>query len=873
MPDPILCTECKTPLRAGARFCPTCGTTIDPALWADGQKDQPPVPAENNHDEPISPGSTNSSAQHKQEETRPRVIIRDGAEETVYLLEQTDLIIGRDPAADLPIGLPTATNHVGLPDVSRRHARISATADGFTLEDLDSRNGTYLRGKPIPPHTPFQLQNEDVIRIGDIYGNSISLTFRSGAKEAETISDVSSIDLAKIYDLPVASIGRNPQSDIPLPSSVVSWSHAQFVRTAAGHDLVDLGSTNGTFVNGQRIQKASLKQGDVIQIGPYRMEYGLTAVVSASQTLRIDGINLQRTVKTQAGPKTILDDISLTILPKEFVALVGGSGAGKSTLMDALNGSRPATAGQVLINGEDLYRHYDAYRGDMGYVPQADILHTTLSVQKALSYTAQLRLPPDTSKQEIQKRIDDVLEMVEMTEQKNVQISRLSGGQRKRVSIASEMISEPRLLFLDEPTSGLDPGLDKKMMRTLNNLADSGRTIMLTTHATSNILDMCDHVVFLSFGKLVYFGPPQKAMNFYQTPDFSTIYAKVDTREETKEAEAKYKQSEDYHEYVLSRQESKPAADTHPPATRLRKKSGGIKAGLRQFGILTHRYFDLILNDRMSLFILGGAMPLIGILLLLIANPKSLVGHTEAQIWHMARSSGSYSIAPDTQKLLFMLALAAILLGLFASAYEIIKERVVYERERMINLQISSYVLSKVVLLMAFGLIQCLLLLVVVSLRVTYPTRGVLMAAFPEMYITLVLAMFASVGIGLFISAMARSNNSVIYIILVVLFVQILFSGAIFNLPQVAKFISYLTPTRWAFEALGSSVNINRLNNLGQVYFEEIDEMVTTRIDFNVNFASNPEHLWLTWLILALFGVVSIAAAIFYLKAQDRRKI
>lgn len=882
-PKPV-CPHCNAPIRSGARFCPSCGkpfehqanspSPVNPQSPASGipnsSVQSPSVP-----DEPAAggpqtkkAGEPSQNADVSKNAEHPRILVREGASERTINLTQQPITIGRDPGADVQIGLPNTQNPVGLPDISRHHARICPDNGGYSIEDLGSRNGTHLRGRQIPPNVPVPMQNGDIIRIGDIYGNSVSLTYLESKNVTDAISTAFNVDMAMISSLPVATIGRDPQSSIPLNSPIVSWKHAQFVRTPSGHTLEDMASTNGTFVNGKRIKSVSLKMGDAIQIGPFKMVYGQTAIVAAASSLRLDGIDLRREVKTNKGIKVILDDVSLTILPREFVALVGGSGAGKSTLMDALNGSRHASKGRVLINGDDLYRHYDAYRRDMGYVPQADILHTSLTVQHALTYTAMLRLPPDTRRKEIQQRIDDVLDIVDMADQKDVQISKLSGGQRKRVSIASEMLSEPRLLFLDEPTSGLDPGLDKKMMRTLNNLADSGCTVLVTTHATSNILDSCDHVVFLSHGQLVYFGPPQKAISYFQTPDFATIYAKVDTRPEADAAAKKFQQSEDYQNYVQDRQVDIPQSTGGVTGIQHKKRTS-LAASLRQFGILTRRYFDLISNDKMSLFILSAVMPIIGIFLLIIANAKALVGDSEQDIWFILKNEGAYAIAPDAQRLLFMLALSAILLGLFAAAYEVVKERVVYERERMINLGIGPYILSKVTILMLFGVLQCVLLLLVVGFKVEYPTRGVLFTPVLEMYITLLLAMLASIGIGLLISTLVKNSNSVIYVILVVLFVQIIFSGVLFPLPDVAKPVSYLTPTRWTMEALGSSVNMEQLNNKGEVRISELNRNIESKMIFSINYDSESSHLLLSWGILAAFGIISILLAMILLKLQD----
>lgn len=802
--------------------------------------------------------------------TGPRLVIREGASPLREVaLGKTPLAIGRDPSANIPIGLPNEYNKVGLPDISRHHAQITPTDDGYTIVDLGSKNGTRLRGRQLLPNQPAQLQNGDVIRIGDPYGNMVSLTYMEGAAMVEAGVATVSLTQEQLTTLARISIGRNPKSVVFLDSPLVSWNHAELVRVNGGHQLVDLRSTNGTLLNGRPVQQTMLKDGDIIQIGPFKMNYSPGGMVSLSQLIRLDAVQLFKSVPTAKGTRVLINNISLSILPREFVVLVGGSGAGKSTLMDALNGSRPAHKGQVLVNGENLYKHFDAYRSDMGYVPQSDILHTTLSVRSALTYTAMLRLPPDTRKEEIQHRIDDVLQMVDMTEQKDLQIARLSGGQRKRVSIASEMLSNPSLLFLDEPTSGLDPGLDKKMMTTLNNLADTGRTVILTTHATTNILGSCDQIIFLSHGRLVYYGPPQQAMTFFQSNDFATIYSKVETSAQAEAAEERYAGSPDFQQYIQSRLASIPKPTTGSSTGPKPKSAKRRKGLLRQFFILSRRYLDLIINDRLSLFVLSAVMPIIGIFLLVIANPMALVGDSESVINSIIKNEDAYQIVPDSQRLILMLALSSFLLGVFAAAYEIIKERPVYERERMINLGIAPYVLSKVTVLGGFGILQCLLVLLVVGVRVDYPTSGLLLTPFLEMYITLLLSLLAGVGIGLLLSALIKSSSTTIYLVLVVLFIQMIFCGALFPLPDIAEPVSYLTPTRWALEGLGASINMDALNDLGRTYIKPLQQTVLTRMEFHVNYEHTPEHLLLAWGMLLAFIVVSLAATMFALRRQD----
>lgn len=853
------CPYCNQPVRPGARFCGSCGSQIPPEpAPAQVQDPYQAVPAQLNH------------LNTRMVSNGPRLLIRQvGAPDQEIALTGAGLTIGRDPKVSLPVGLPTPQNPVGTPGISRQHARIIPQGGGYALEDLNSTNGTYLRGSRLPPNTPSPLQHGDVIRIGDQYGNSLSITYLDGGgAQSAASSRTLNLNSGQFASMPVISIGRNPQCDLHLNSPVVTWQHAEVRRTAQGHMLTDLGSTNGTFVNGKRIIQAALRQGDVIQIGPYKIIYGADALVGQAEQMRLDGVNLYKDVPVKTGRKVLLNSICLSVLPGEFIALVGGSGAGKSTLLDALNGSRMAHRGQVLVNGDDLYLNFDAYRTTMGYVPQADILHTNLTVKNALWYTAMLRLPPDTTNAEMEQRIDHVLQMVDMQAQKDVMINRLSGGQKKRVSIASELLSDPKLLFLDEPTSGLDPGLDKKMMRTLNDLADSGRTVVLTTHATSNIQGTCDHVAFLSHSRLVFFGPPQQAIQFFQAADFATIYGQVETPAQAEEVEKRFHQSPEYQRYVEQRIQSAP----HSGAAASRQNRGlafDPRAAVRQFYILARRYIDLIRNDLFSLVVLLAVMPVIAFLLLVISKPNSLVGEEQPVIEELARENGSYFPASDAQKLLLLIGLSAILLGVFAAAYEIIKERPVYDRERMINLGIIPYVGSKVVVLMFFGAIQCAALMMVIALKVKMPGSGVLLPGPLEILLTLMISMFAGIAMGLAISAAVRSSSTVIYLILVVLFIQLIFSGVMFTLPGVAEPISYLTPTRWSLEALGSTVDVEELNEMGLTYVEDFDDYMETKVPISINYSRTGGHLLGAWTALLVYSAGFLVLTGFILRRQD----
>ena len=879
------CPHCGAQLpRPGAAFCATCGRSLQAR--------------------PTTAGVSPSAA------PQLRIQLPGRAEET-FVIARPRVTIGRDPGNDLVLDSPI---------VSRRHAELEVRDDAAVWRDLGSANGTAVNGRVISEQT---LRDGDIIRIGDAQGNSVGLIFC----RPSTGPAMGTIQLGRqeLGQAAVFIIGRDPSANLQLDHPTVSRLHAEVRPSPTGPLLRDLGSSNGTFVNGELITgPRPLAPRDVVQIGPYKLVYDQAgfAQYTPGGNYRIDAVGLVRRVSVGGGPawlrrgaateRTILRDVSLSIYPREFVALVGGSGAGKSTLLNAMSGFAPAD-GRVLVNGDDLYDNFAAYRSILGYVPQDDIIHAQLPVRNALTYAARLRLP-DATGAEIDDRVAKVLAEVEMGEHADKQVGRLSGGQRKRVSIASELLAEPGLFFLDEPTSGLDPGLEKKMMYTMRRLADGGRTVLLVTHATANI-DQCTQVAFMADGRLTYFGPPQEALGFFGATDFADIYTRLSqpagavsfptsagSRQQQVLAanpqataaevwESLYHDSPQYQRYVGDRLQA--AGNVSLVGhDRPRQPAKQKVSSLGQFNVLARRTFDLIRRDTGSLVILLAAMPLIGLLLLIMAGRHDLTGQSapaiRAEIQQAigdARQAenpaddaeqfqGIYQIATSTQRLLFMMALAATLLGLFGAAYEIVKEAPIYRRERMVNLRIPPYLASKVVILLGFGLIQCALLLLVMRLRVAFPGDGVVLPAALEMYVTLVLATLASIALGLLVSAVVRSQGTVIYIILVVLFMQIIFAGAIFEIPAAARPLSYLTTTRWTLEALGSSVDIERLNAQGggclepeqalpvglspaaEGYCDEGQTALPPALTFNVNYDHSPSHLLFTWLVLLGFAAV-----------------
>jgi ABC-type multidrug transport system ATPase subunit len=457
----------------------------------------------------------------------PRLAVTVAGEETrVYTLTQAEYTIGRASENDIVINSKI---------VSRSHGKLVRDNGGYTLvPSPDAGNPIQHEGRPLSG--PTHLRHDAKLRIGgQDPGSMVSMIYTSPAEMAAG-AEVSAITFG---DRPLVTIGRDPSNDVVLNVPNVSRFHAQVERVGQRYRIRDLRSSNGTFVNDQRVEgEVWLQADDTIRIGSYAFVMGQNQLAQYDEAggLLVEVIGLNKWVRKDLN---ILQDISVVFQPREFIVVVGQSGGGKSTLVDAIAGYRPATHGRVVVNGIDVYRNFDAIRNNIGFVPQRDIIHMELTIFEALDYAARLRMPPDTTKPERHQRVEEVLEDLDLAHRKDVQISGLSGGQQKRVSIGVELLTKPGLFFLDEPTSGLDPGTETALMQLMRRLADQGRTIVLITHATKNVM-LADKVIFLARGGyLAWFGPPDEALRYFdqyrsererraRDIEFDEIYAILD---------------------------------------------------------------------------------------------------------------------------------------------------------------------------------------------------------------------------------------------------------------------------------------------------------------------------------------------------------
>lgn len=703
-----------------------------------------------------------------------------------YTLSGERITIGR--AEDNDIIIPSRI-------VSRHHGYLQKMPyGGYQFVPLaDAANPVQFEGRPLAQ--AHLLRHQDLLRIGGLDpGSMVTMTYRSPAEAREEVE----ARTLEFGDRDVMTIGRDANNDLVLDNPTVSRFHAQIERVGQRFRVRDLRSSNGTFVNGQQIEgEVWLKQGDAVRIGRVRFDMGedRLAAVDESGGMKVEAVGLNKWVRKDLN---ILKNISLVFLPREFVVVVGQSGGGKTTLVDAIAGYRPATHGTVEVNEIDVYRNFDAIRNDIGYVPQKDIIHMELSVFEALDYSAQLRMPPDTTKEERHQRINEVLEDLDIAHRKDIPIHRLSGGQQKRVSIGVELLTKPGLFFLDEPTSGLDPGTETALMQLMRRLADQGRTIALITHATKNVM-LADKVVFLARGGyMAWYGPPDEALAYFdqfrsdrdrrtRDMEFDEIYAILEDQSKgtAEEWAERYMQHPAYQQYIaqpLEHRDLQPQPENPSVAPQPKRKRQ--VSSLRQFRILSARNVRILTRDRFALLLMLVAAPIVSLLdvVLSLALGSNIFDRQDGAIQNVVIT-------------LFLLTVYGVMVGGLAQMREIVKEQDIYKRERLVNLRLFPYIISKIWVAALLALYQSLVYVVVHYLVFQMPGGWL---EFGLIYITMTLATMSGMMLGLFASAIAPNPNSAPLIVVLFVLPQIVMAGALVPLPEP---LTGLTATRWAFQS------------------------------------------------------------------------
>ena len=728
---------------------------------------------------------------------QPGLIVSMGGQVYRYPFDQSLITIGRNPDSTIILDHPM---------VSRQHGEIHLQSGKYVLFDIGSTNGFFFEGEPTTQHS---LKEGDVLTIP---GTDIRFEFHTHighvTADRPLRKDIvlfrpkaaAALGLLNLKGMEVITIGRSENNRIVLSHPQVELFHAAIERRGSRFSVQDLNSLRGVFVNGIRVNKESWAHvNDEIRVENFRFmlhESGLERL--PDEELRVEAVGLK---EPSSGHH--IEKLSLCFGPNELVAVVGATDALRTSLIEALSIVRIPSSGQLAINGIDLYQTNDHHRHNIGYVPCKDIVHPELSIYSALDYAAQLRFLPNTSSKERQRWISEVLADLELTEQRDRQISKLAPHLIRRVNLGVELLAQPRLLFLDEPTAGLDPAKSAEMMRLLRKLADQDRSVLLTAPISQQIM-MCDKVAILTpDGRLAFFGPPDVGLAYldaFRTPgerklnalDYSHVQTLLATDQEWAN---RFLQSQLYQDYVAS-QIHTIEPQKAPPHTGVQKSERQPTGFWHQFSILTRRNFEVIRQDKIFLGLVLALGPLIGLLNIVWGS----------DLFDVQTGSPSRIITA-----MFMAAFTSVLVGIGISVREIVREADIYIREREVKLDLFPYVFSKLTVGKIISLYQSLTLTFFLYLFVL---RGspMTLVDYGLFFVAMFLGVMSGYLIGLVISAVVRNQNWAYPLVIVVLLLQYTFSGALVPLNRIpaGNLISLGTTTHWEFEALVNISGIGR---------------------------------------------------------------
>jgi ABC-type multidrug transport system ATPase subunit len=538
------------------------------------------------------------------------------------------------------------------------------------------------------------------------------------------------------------------------------------------------------------------------------------------------------------GGRNVLCGVSLTIRPHELVAVVGGSGAGKTTLLEALAGVRPAERGSVRFNGADFYGNLDTFRRLLGYVPQDDIIHADLPLERTLRYAAALRLPPSASPVEVDVAVEQALGSLGLSERADVQVGALSGGQRKRASIAVELLTSPDVFFLDEPTSGLDPASAGELLTLLRGLADGGSTVVFTTHSVQD-LETCDRVVFLARdGHLAFDGTIAAALAYFGVSRIEDIYGRLEWESTPEEWAQRFAEQR-----LDGSDEEQVAGDVRAPEPRERL---GFWS---EWSVLTRRTLETLVRNRLTLAILLGSPALIVAMFAVLFRPGAF--------------DFDHPIPSSIQMIVFWITFAAFFFGLTYGLLQIVTEQAILRREALVGQRLSAYLLSKIAVLLPFLVFVVVLMLAVLRALDRMPPAST--TTYVSVGVTLSLLAASALTLGLMTSAAVSNPAQATLALPMLCFPAVLFSGAILPVHVMAgagAALSTIISDRWAFEALGHDLGVRHILADGG------SSLGPPLLDAYGNAGTRATGIY--WLLLAGFTIVFFVGAWLILRRRTR---
>ncbi len=680
--------------------------------------------------------------------------------------EGSTLLVGRN-GGDAQLQIDNAK-------VSRRHLSLFFQEGRVKVNDLGSSNGSYIENERLQASKTYALQAgqklyllEDksiYIEVKIRQENESEQTGRSGSKEPVAAQGL----LALLQQKNEIIIGRNSDCDIVIDDRSVSRRHAKVFMNKGKVCVQDLQSSNGVFINNRKVRGIdTLGAQDTLYIGLHAFRLGEAAIDLSKE----HAIVTHHIVKVFSNGYTGLQPANIQIAYQTMVALMGPSGCGKSTLLKAINGDAPPSQGTVKIFGLDMAEHFEMLKHIIGYVPQDNIVHEDLTVEQSLFYAAKLRLSADLTAKQVEERIAEVLDALKINTPviRQTKVAKLSGGQKKRVSIAVELLTRPKILFLDEPTSPLDPETIEEFLLCLKGLCQNGTTVVMVTHKPED-LNYVDSVIFMGVGgHLVYEGNKEQLLPHFGADRLIRLYSILSKAEETK------KWYQQWSSKIAQREEkSKKISLKQLPVNHL-----------QQSYWLSRRYLSVKMGNLTNLAIILLQPVLIAILIMLAFGGLFKID---------SLPDGSELKTPNLG-ILFLMSIAAIWFGVSNSAKEIVGEKEILKREFMFNMKLGNYLLSKVLVLLLISAVQITILQALLYLKFND------LGAFPATWTFLLLVSLCSIHFGLLLSVVSSTTEEVMSILPIALMPQIILAGMIQPIEnQITMFLSYFTLGRWGTE-------------------------------------------------------------------------
>ncbi len=645
--------------------------------------------------------------------------------------------------------------------------------------------------------------------------------------------------------------------------------------------------------------KVNIRINDMIQLGDTRFIFEGSGLVygypiqESGLSIRID----ERAVHKVMKKVTLLKDIDLDINPGEMVLILGGSGAGKSTFVNAVTGYEKAKA-SIKEGDIDFYKDYGVVQHRIGFVPQENLLREEDTVYDTVENAAEMRLPKDITPQEREKRIKAVLETFGLSGREKELVSKLSGGQKKRLSICTEFVASPSLFILDEPDSGLDGIMATELMQNLRMIACQGKMVLVITHQPDRVADLFDKVIVLAkntetkVGQLAFYGGIQEARDFFGVDTMEHVVLRINALNEGGEGRAD-EFIEKYKIYNAERGNHKAAffKGSHEDDTAFRKNDPEDKSELsedanlmyksrwEQIPVYLGKQFRLLFNEKN-----WKVLPMAAVIALMVTY---VLG--DKMFLNMEYTKyGSLAVV-----------CVCIWNGMFNSIQVICKERNIIKREHRSGLHISSYIMAHMIYQAVMCMIQVVITIVIFRIFGMYfPKTGLITGVFAiDLGITMFLITYAADMLALMASCISHNTTTAMTIMPFLLVIQLIFAGSIFPLQKPgSKMIANFTISNWGINAINIAADYNgqdsiaiytavdamkdsddetlqKIQNVMEI--PEVKEKVqgyTAEKLQDENFTYTKSNLLKCWGILALFALIYVALGTIVLEFIDKDK-